>query len=120
MSNKPIDLRDHDLSGLLTDATGLFRLGRKYSALLLLLCLVDALAARAYPKQKGVRQRFERFLRIRLPKHTRVQNFNIRVPSARKTFRLEEIVYKYLRNPIVHESAQLKHDAETGFPVLVD
>jgi len=115
-----VDIRQHDLSCLYTDAIGLFHLGRKYSALLLLLCTIDALAKRAYPDRDRVGDRFVSYLRERLPEHTRVQNYNIRVPKLDKSLRIEEILYAYLRCPIVHEMAALDMRESSDVPVLID
>jgi len=117
---KPIDIKIHELSWLFTDAVGLYHLGRKYSSLLLLLCAVDALAKKVEPKNKGVRQRFEDYLMKNLPRHTNVQNFNIRVPKKNKTFRLENLLYKFLRNPIIHEGAHLDIRKPSIFSVYID
>lgn len=119
-ADKQFTLHDHEMSWLFTDAVGLFHLGRKYSALLLLLCAVDALARTADPKNDNVGERFQSFLKEKLPAHTRVQNFNIRVPKRDDTFRLEYILYKYLRNPLVHEGAHLDVTEPAEFAVYLD
>ena len=74
---QPVELRDHDLWWMFSDAVGLFHLGRRYSSMLLLLCAVDALAKRAKPTIPQVGDRFRALLNEKLPKHTRVENFNI-------------------------------------------
>lgn len=122
MSNSPqktITIHDHELSWLFTDAVGLHHLGRKYSSLLMLLCAVDALATAADPLNENVGERFQTFLKQRLPKHTRVENFNIRVPQRNDMFRLEYILYKYLRNPVVHEGARLDVNCGGTFAVFI-
>ena len=119
-AQKTVRIHDHELSWLFTDAVGLYHLGRKYSSLLLLLCAVDALAKAADPAKENVGERFQAFLKERLPKHTRVENFNIRVPKRDAVFRLEYILYKYLRNPVVHEGAHLDVTVEGTFAVFID
>ena len=115
-----VDIRDHELSWLFTDSVGLFQLGRKPTALLVALCGVDALAHLADPKNDKVRERVEKFLKDRMPPFTGVQNFNIRVPKKQGLMRLESILYKYVRNPIVHEGAQLDVDEPYHFAVVFD
>jgi hypothetical protein len=117
---QPVRIHDHELSWMFTDAVGLYHLGRKYTSLLLLLCAVDALARAADPANDNVGERFQGFLRDRLPKHTHVENFNIRVPQRDEMFRLEYILYKYLRNPVVHEGAHLDVTAPAKFAVYID
>ena len=118
--HKTATIIDHELSWLFTDAVGLYHLGRKYSSLLLLLCAVDALAKAADSANENVGDRFKAFLKQRLPKHTRVENFNIHVPKRDAMFRLEYILYKYLRNPVVHEGAHLDVNVEGTFAVFID
>lgn len=115
-----IDVASHEFSWLFTDAVELWHLGRKYSALLLLLCAVDALAKEVDPSNKYVGKRFRAYLKDRLPRHTQVENFNIRVPKRDDTFRLEYILYKYLRNPVVHEGAHLDVASPASFAVCLD
>ena len=93
--------------------------GRRYGALLLLLCAVDALAVRAYP---GARfgDRFKDYLKVKLPAQTRIQTINIRVPKREQVLPLEYILYKYLRNPMVHEGAHLDVDQPSRFEVSID
>ena len=120
INKKELRIQDHKLAWLFTDAIGLFHLGRKYSSLLLLLCAVDALARIFDPSNKDVGERFRAFLKDRLPKHTRVHNFNIRVPKRDDMFRIEYILYKYLRNPFVHEGAHLDVSEPANFAVYLD
>src|SRR5687768_6739542 len=121
-TGEPVDLSQHDLSWMLADAVELYGLGRKCSALLLLLCAVDALAKRAKPQIPQVGNRFLGYLGEKLPQRTRIQNFNILVPQRGSCMRLEEILYKYLRNPMVHEGAHLDVDieGEKSFAVYLD
>jgi len=114
------DFEKHELSWMLNDAIALFHGGRKYSSLLLLLCAVDALATRELPTIAKVGDRFRAFLKSRLPKHTRIENFNIHVPQHGDLMRLEEILYKFLRNPMVHEGARLAIGDASGYAVAVD
>ena len=120
MTNTIVDIRDHELSWLFTDAIGLFQLGRKSTALLVALCGIDALARLADPRNDKVRERIEKFLKDRLPKNTGVENFNIHVPKRQELLPLEYILYKYVRNPIVHEGAQLDVDQPYHFAVVFD
>ncbi len=115
-----VNIRDHELSWLLTDAMELYLLGRKYSSLLLLLCAVDALAKAVNPSNENVGKRFRAFLKDRLPKYTGVQNYYIKVPKRDELFRLEYILYKYLRNPLVHEGAHLDITIPASFAVFLD
>ena len=110
---------DHELSWLLRDAIGLSHLGRRCGALLLLLCGVDTFAQRTYPGLTQ-RRRFERFLREKLPPHTRIDNFNIRIPKTDQTLRIEEILHKYLHNPMIHEGAHLDIGKPHNFAVYLD
>jgi len=98
---------------LLDDAIELYRLGRKHSAILLLVCAVDALARAAEPKCDKVGERFERFLRSKMRRSGRPQIHNIFVPKSNQLFSFEYILYKFLRCPLVHEGARLEaHDPE--------
>ena len=114
-----IRVQDHELAWMFTDAVGMFHLGRKYSSMLLLLCAVDALAKVFDPDNDNVGDRYRNFLRDRLPAHTRVQNFNTRVPQRDDTFRIEYILYRYLRNPMVHEGAHLDVTEPANFAVQI-
>lgn len=114
-----IDTYKHELSWLLRDAVGLAHLGHRFSALLLLLCGIDAFAVRRYPRL-GPGPRFKRFLKEQLPSHTHIENFWIRVPTTDKKLRVEEILYKYLRNPMVHEGAHLDVEKPKNFAVYLD
>jgi hypothetical protein len=109
----------HDLSWMLSDALSLLHLQRKYSAILILLCAVDAIAARRLPN-KDVRGRFEEFLRIQMRRPGRAQIHNIFVPSQEKLLTFEYILYKYLRNPFVHEGALLELDSPNNYAVQID
>jgi hypothetical protein len=113
-------LQDHEAAWMFTDAVGMFHLGRKCSAMLLLLCAVDALARVFDPGNKNVGDRYRKFLRDRLPAHTRIQNFTIHVPRRKDTFRIEYILYRYLRNPMVHEGAHLDVSKPTNFAVQIN
>jgi hypothetical protein len=116
------NVEKHKLFWLFSDAVGLFHLGRKSSSLLLLLCAVDALAKEAFPKlgPNASKERFTRYLKEHLPKQTRVQNLHIRVPKKARMLRLEEILYCFLRCPMVHEGAQLDMRTTIGANVLLD
>ena len=109
----------HELWWMFQDAVGLLNLQRKYSALLLLLCAVDALARRRFPN-KGVGERFEEFLKEQMRREGRPQVHNIEIPSRGELLTFERILYKYLRNPVVHEGAQLALDHPKGYAVQID
>jgi len=111
-------IKEHQLYWLFSDSIGLFNFGRRYSCLLLLLCAIDALAKRKFP-QLGVKERFTKHLKENLPKQTRVENFNIRIPKKNCMLRLEEVLYQYLRNPMVHEGASLDIKTTTGAHVVL-
>ncbi len=81
--SEAIGVYEHELSWLLRDAVGLSDLGHRFSALLLLLCGIDAFAVRRYPRLDPG-PRFKRFLKEQLPSHTRIENFWIRVPKTDK------------------------------------
>jgi len=110
---------EHDLSWMLSDAIVLLNSQRRYSAILLLLCTVDALAARRFPK-KRVGERFEEFLKTQMRRPGKPQIHNIFVPSRGEPLTFEYILYKYLRNPVVHEGAQLELDDPKDYVVQID
>jgi hypothetical protein len=110
----------HELSWLLTDALGLFHFGRKYSAMILLLCAVDALARQADPDNDKVSERFEEFLKTQMRRPGRPQVWNIYVPKRDEILSFEYILYKYLRNPVVHEGARLELDHPSHYAVCLD
>ncbi|MHC4214115.1 MAG: hypothetical protein ACYSWP_12150 [Planctomycetota bacterium] len=85
----------------------------------MLLCAVDALAARAYPKEK-VRERFQAFLESKMRRPGRPQIWNIYVPPRNELLPFEYILYKYLRNPVVHEGARLELDHPNNYSVKID
>jgi hypothetical protein len=112
--------RDHELSSLLTDALDLLRSGRKYSAMILLLCAVDALARQADPNNDKVGERFESFLRRQMRRPGHPQVWNISIPQREEVLSLEYILYKYLRNPVVHEGARLELNSSSHYAVCLD
>ena len=109
-----------DLSWLLEDALFLNHSGKKYGAILLLICAVDALAKRAYPTNKIVGDRFEKFLRSKMRRAGRAQIHNIYVPKYNKLYSFEYIIYKFLRCQLVHEGPWLEASDPDEFAVCLD
>lgn len=109
-----------DFSWLLDDAKMLYQLGRKHSAILLLVCAVDALARAHDPTNKNVGERFEAFLKSKMRRSGRAQIHNIHVPKFGRLFSFEYIIYKFLRCPLVHEGARLEAADPTEFAVCLD
>ena len=85
---------------------------------MLLLCGVDALAKYSYPQNEKVGERFEQYLKSHMRREGRAQIHNISVPKVNKTLTFEYIIYKYLRNPFVHEGATL--EASSDYAVCID
>lgn len=110
----------HELSWMLSDALDLLSQKRRYSALLILLCAVDALARRRFPKTTRVKQRFEEFLKSKMRRPGRPQLWNIFVPQRNELLAFEHLFYKYLRNPMVHEGARMELDHPKGYAVQID
>ncbi len=120
MSDSEIKLPHNDVGWMLQDAVGLLNFQRKYSAMLLLLCAVDALARQHFPNEKKVGVRFEDFLKKQMRRPGRSQVHNIQVPNTGEILPFEQILYKFLRNPLVHEGDQLELDNKTGYAVQID
>ena len=110
----------HDLQWLFEDAIALYQINRKYGAILLLLCAVDALARRADPNTNKVGERFEKFLRSKMRREGRPQIHNIEVPQKGKLYSFEFLIYKFLRNPFVHEGARLEINHQDEYAVCID
>jgi len=68
----------------------------------------------------GVRERFEAFLKSQMRRPGRPQVHNIFVPERNELLTFEYILYKYLRNPVVHEGARLELDSPKGYAVQID
>lgn len=109
-----------DLSWLLEDALFLYHSGKKYGAILLLVCAVDALARQADPTNKKDYERFEKFLRSKMRRTGRTQIHNIHVPKLNQLYSFEYIIYKFLRCPLVHEGSWLEASDPDEFPVCLD
>ncbi|MGA2507376.1 MAG: hypothetical protein ABSF80_07870 [Chitinispirillaceae bacterium] len=105
---------------LLDDAVTLYHLGRKHSAILLLLCAVDALAREAAPTNTNSADRFENFLRSKMRRSGRAQIHTIEIARLGRSFSFEYIIYKFLRCPLVHEGARLEANDPTEFIVCLD
>ncbi|MBI1811755.1 MAG: hypothetical protein HYR78_07495 [Nitrospirae bacterium] len=116
MSKPPMN---RSLSWLLDDAIFLYKNGRKYGSILLLLCTVDALARETNPNAK-VGERFEAFLKSKMRRKGRPQIHNISVPKFNQFFSFEYIIYKFLRCPLVHEGSRLEVDDPAEFAVRLD
>ena len=100
---------DADLSWLLEDAKDLYHRGRKHGAILLLACAVDALVSRRDPgNQKDRKKRFIAFLKEKTRRPGRPQIHNVGVPKLGRAIEFEELIYTYLRCPLVHEGEKLK------------
>jgi len=113
------DIENHELHWMFSDAIALSQLDRKYGAILLLLCAVDALSARAFP-EKSVRDRFQTYLESKMRRPGRPQVWNIYVPPRNELLPFEYILYKYLRNPVVHEGAKLLLGHHGEYVVRID
>ena len=93
---------------LLADAALLRQHHRLPTALLLLLCLVDALAPR--PAGHGrVGERFIAFLDDALIKYsdTGVNLMKVEIPETGELLSFGHILYTYMRNPLVHSGESL-------------
>jgi hypothetical protein len=110
----------NDISWLLEDALFLHRSGKKYGAILLLVCAVDALARQVDPTNTNNADRFEKFLRSKMRRADRPQIHNIHVPKLNRLFSFEYIIYKFLRCPLVHEGSWLEASDPDEFPVCLD
>ena len=108
----------HDFEWLLNDAIAMYQLDRKYSAILLLLCAIDALAKRSNPDNEKVGERFENFLKSKMRREGRPQIHNIHVPKENKLLTFEYLIYKFLRNPIIHEGTKLV--IQNDYAVCID
>lgn len=64
-------MNNNDLKWILDDAIELYKMNRKYSSILLLLCAVDALAKRNEPDNEKVGERFENFLKKKMRREGR-------------------------------------------------
>jgi hypothetical protein len=112
-------MSNNDLKWLLDDAIELYKLNRKDSSILLLLCAVDALAKYDDPNNKNNRERFEKFLTKKMRWSGRVQIHNIEVPKKKKLCSFEYIIYKFIRCPFVHEGTQLRA-IDSDYDVCID
>ena len=115
-----MNTKNYDLQWLFKDAVFLYQMNRKDSAILLLLCTVDALARRANPGNVKVGERFEKFLHSKMRRKGRPQIHNIEVPQKNKMYTFEFLIYKFLRNPIIHEGARLEINHQDDYAVCID
>lgn len=109
----------NNLEWLLDDAKMLYKLNRKDSAILLLLCAVDALAKFDDPRNTNVGERFEKFLKKKMRRPERPQVHNIEVPKKKEIHTFEYIIYKFIRCPFVHEGSQLRA-IDSEYEVCID
>ena len=112
--------KHHNSQWLLEDAGALYQMNRKYGAILLLLCAVDALAREADPNNRNVGERFKKFLCSKMRREGRAQIHNIEIPQEGKFYTFENLIYKFLRNPLVHEGARLETDHQDDYAVCID
>ena len=120
----PKSERDTDLPGLVglhRDAEFLMSDRRYHGALLLLLCVVDGLARDKYPSipRNENKKRYCKYLRWIFAKDVWPDVwFNLVDPAGK--CRMEEILYTFLRNPVVHEGATLDVAGDKEEPVRID
>jgi len=107
-----------DIEWLLVDAKFLFASNRYSGSLLMLLCAIQALSRQC--SGENDHQRFENYLREKLPSKTRVKNLFIQIKKESNLMRLEEILYNYLRNPMIHQGKHLKYPDDSGARVSID
>lgn len=107
---------NRDLAWIWYDAIELRDQGKNDSALLLLLCAVEALAGRRLERIRALSTRFEKYLSGELAKRVPLSDhLQHKGDDGRKTS-LAASVYRFLRNPSVQEGAQ----AEAGPGVQID
>ena len=112
-------MNNQNFKWLLDDAIELYKMNRKDSAILLLLCAVDALARLDDLHNENVGERFEKFLTKKIRRPGRPQIHNIEVPKKKKLHTFEHIIYKFIRCPFIHEGTQLKA-IENDYEVCID
>ncbi len=86
---------------ILNDAIHLNESGRTKSSLLLLLCLIDAIAKKYYP-QLGVGARYRKYLKEQFDKIGLTATH--RIEEKDDLIHLSDIVYEYFRCFFVHEA----------------
>ena len=86
---------------ILNDVIYLNKSGRPKSSLLLLLCLIDAIAKKYYP-QLGVGARYRKYLKAQLDKIGLTAMH--RIEEKDDLIHLSDIVYEYFRCFFVHEA----------------
>jgi|GEM_PF-2442432 hypothetical protein len=105
-----------DIRWLLDDANCLYKEGRRYGAMLLLLCAIDALAPRlTKDRRANVSDRYINYLDSEFTKNSQGPGVHIKsivMPQTGKSVSFAYICYSYLRNPMVHEGNILKVDAD--------
>ena len=118
---QPTDPANADLFWMFHDAFGLFHLGKKPTALLLLLCAVNALAERAYSQVEAqAGEKFRRFLGERLPKYTKAASFDVRIRGQGELLRVEAVLYEFLRNPTVDGGFRFDMEKVSNVAVNID
>ncbi len=113
MNNSEMDSAGRNVRRLLNDAALLYKHERLPSALLLLLCAIDALAPRIAGYER-VGERYIAFLTDRLHNYPGpgVKLEKVQLPKTGEMLGFAHIIYTYMRNPIVHEGQTL--DVRTG------
>ncbi len=94
------------LSWMHEDALFLREHGRRQGCLALLLCLVDALAAKRYPGKGNNKSRYCRYLKECLVDLGHDESF--RIEEKKRLVHLSEIIYTYFRCFLVHEGDTLE------------
>lgn len=73
--------------------------------MLLVFCLIDALAKKSYPTEPDNKKRYCRYLKNNLAKIG--ENSGYRIEEENKVLHISEIIYKYFRCNYVHEANDL-------------
>ena len=94
------------LAWMREDALFLHEHGRPQGCLALLLCLVDALAAKRYPGKDNNKSRYCKYLKERLVDLG--HDVSYRIEEKKRLVHLSEIIYTYFRCFLVHEGDTLE------------
>lgn len=107
---------------LYEDAIFLNKNGRKKGALLLLLCLVDALARKNRPLSESNKLRYTTYLKDKMKSID--LDMSYRIEEKNNLIHISDIIYEYFRNNFVHEGdsreldsyeIQIEYDQPKGF-----
>ena len=93
------------LAWMREDALFLRDHGRPQGCLLLLLCLIDALAAKRYSSKSNNQSRYCKYLKKRLVDLS--HDVSYRIEEKKRLVHLSEIIYTYFRCILVHEGDTL-------------